>query len=117
MADDHLRPLMAQAQDPASCTWGIPGTDNFFTIIIAHVTPALASDVGTEIADQGYPDMHPPTRGYAFEDAESNSSGVHLIENEFWLVFQGGPGSINADDAERHGFATVLGNVSDRISN
>lgn len=113
MADDALRPLLQQAADSRSCTWGMPATDNFFTVIIAPLTADLADQVDGAISSQGYPEMQPPTRGFSFNDDDSASTGVHLVEGDVWFVLQGGPGSINADDAQRHGFATILNAVAD----
>lgn len=115
MIDDDTRYIMQQASDSVSCTWGMPFTDNFFSIIITPLDGALTTQLTDEIAAQDYGEFRPPTPGYSFNVPDASATGVHIVAGDVWFLFQGGPGSVHADDAERHRFAEMLATVRDRV--
>lgn len=115
-ADPAVQAALAQATDIESCTWGYPSSDAFFTVVMAAVSPDVADQARSALSSDGAPTVQPPLIGFVTEQQDSGSVAVYRIEDDAIFAFQGGMGSMNADDAQRHGFAQILETVSEATS-
>lgn len=111
VADTRVSQYVEQSPRTEACTWGLPNSGAFFTVVMAAITPDGAEEIATVLVEGGTPEVQPPLKGLVVEFEESVS--VYLIQDDALYAFEGGPGSHNSDDAQRHGFAAILDVIQD----